>query len=208
LLPIGWLFAAIGYYGPWIAHQTAALTLTGIDMAEFVKFLPGVLDGSLHIIRQLFYLPPLAATVGVALLVGSPSLRYPWPIWFLALVLAVPVSLQLLPPAWSPASLMAAEFRLQVIALGLCWLLLASTWLLVRLPSRLSASVAALLASIAAVSPTWQIVIARPAITEVYGRPPDVGWGLYVCLAGLVIMVVMSTGLAIQPPSNTRPWSR
>ena len=73
LLPLGWVLAAIGYFGSWLSHPTAALTLSGVDMAEFVKFLPEAIDGSLSITRQLFYLPPFAVVAGIALLVGSPT---------------------------------------------------------------------------------------------------------------------------------------
>jgi hypothetical protein len=188
LFPVGWLLAAIGYYGPWIAHKTAALAITGIDLGEFVKFLPGALAGSLPIVRQLFYLPPLAIVLSVALLINSPGLRYPWPARLLALVLAVPVSLQLLPPAWSPTSLTAPEFRLQTIALGFCWLFLAGSWFLSHLPSWLSGIIVSFLAAIAAVLPAWQLTIAYPAIDSLYGRPPGLGWGFYLCLTGLATM--------------------
>ena len=96
LLPLGWALAAVGYFGPWIAHPTAALTLSGVDMGEFVKFLPGVLDGSLPVTRQFFYLPPWTVAVTVALLAGSRRLRYPWPLQLAFVLLALPVSLQLL----------------------------------------------------------------------------------------------------------------
>jgi hypothetical protein len=205
LLPMGWLLAAIGYYGPWIAHETAALVITGIDMGEFVKFLPGALDASLPIIRQIFYLPPLAVVLGVALLINLPSLRYPWLMRLLALVLAVPVSLQLLPPAWSPASLTAAEFRLQTIALGLCWLSLVGSWLLAYLPPGLSGILATLLASIAAVLPAWQVVVTKPVIDSVYGRPPALGWGFYLCLTGLAIMAGTGLALTVQGLRNSNP---
>ena len=105
LLPLGWVLTIIGYHGPWIAHQTAALTLSGVDMGEFVKFLPSVLDGSLKVTRQLFYLPPAVVAVGVAILAGSRWLRFPWLLRLPMLAVAVLASLQLLPPAWSPASL-------------------------------------------------------------------------------------------------------
>jgi len=150
LLPIGWLLAAVGYYGAWIGHPTAALTLSGVDMGEFVKFLPGVLDGLLPVIRLFFYLPPFAVVVTVALLAGSRRLRYPWPLQTLFVVPAIPVSLQLLPPAWSPASLLTAEFRLQMMALLFSWLLLAGFWLLGRLPSWLIGSLSTALALAAA----------------------------------------------------------
>jgi hypothetical protein len=197
LLSAGWVLAALGCYGPWIAHPTAALTLSGVDLGEFVKFLPDVVDGSLRVMRQLFYLPPFAIVVSVALLIGSRQLRFPWLLRVLGLILAIPVSLQLLPPAWSPSTLMAPEFRLQTIALGLCWLLLAGFWLLGQLPSLLTGSLSAVLALAAVVLTAWQLLTVKPAIDQVYRIPPQVGWGFPVCIAGLVIMTVGSVILAL-----------
>lgn len=197
LLPLGWLLAAVGYYGPWIAHSTAGLTLSGADMGEFVKFLPGVVDGSLKVVRQTFYLPPWAVVVGIGLLIGSQRLRYAWLLRVVFLGLAIPVSLQLLPPAWSPATLMAPEFRLQTIALGISWLVLASFALWGRLPSRLTGSFCASLSLAAMVLPAWQLAIAKPAIDQVCGTPPSIGWGFYACLAGLATTVAGSLLLAM-----------
>lgn len=196
LLPAGWVLAAVGYFGPWIAHGTSALTLSGVDMGEFVKFLPAVLDGTLQVVRQFFYLPPLAIVVGVALLVGSRRLDYPWPVRACALVLAVPVSLQILPPAWSPASLMTPEFRLQTVVLVACWFLLAGFWLWGRLPLRSTGSLAASLAVGALVLSIWQFLVVKPAIDQIYGTPPVAGWGLYACLFGLAMMAGDSASLA------------
>ena len=203
MLPIGWCLAAIGLGGPWISHPTAALALTGVDMAEFVKFLPGVLDGSLRLARQWFYLPPFAITVSIALLIGSHSLHYTKLLLAMGLLLAIPVSLQLLPPAWSPSSLMTAEFRAQTIALGISWLLLASFWLLRRLPSSLLGSLSAALSLIAMVLPAWQFLIAKPAIDEVYGTPPGAGWGLFLCLTGLTVTAAASALFAPMTRSQT-----
>jgi hypothetical protein len=198
LLPAGWLLAAVGYFGPWIAHSTAALTLSGVDMGEFVKFLPGVLDGSLQLTRQLLYLPPLALVVSVALLSGSDRLRYPGLLQAAFLVLAVPVSLQLLPPAWSPASLVTEEFRAQTLALAISWLLLAGFWLWGHLPSWLTGSLSALIALAALGLAAWQFALAKPAIDEVYGIAPSTGWGLWVCVAGLAITVTASVLLVVR----------
>jgi hypothetical protein len=192
LLPLGWVLASIGFFGPWIAHQTAALTLSGVDMGEFVKFLPGVVDGSLQVMRQWFYLPPFAVAVSVALLSSSRRLGYPWTLRTVMLLLAIPVSLQLLPPAWAPSSLLSGEFRLQALALGLCWLLFAGSWLLGRLPSWLVGTLSAVLSLGAMVLPASQLVAAKPAIDQVYHVPPTVGWGFPVCLAGLAVMTAGS----------------
>jgi hypothetical protein len=201
LLPAGWLLAALGFLGPWIAHPTAALSLSGGDMAEFVKFLPGVLNSSLRLIRQLYYLPPFAVSVSIALLIGLDSLHYGRFIRAAALLLAVPVSLQLLPPAWSPASLIGSEFRAQTLALGVCWLLLACFWLYRRLPAWLLGSLSAILCLLAIFLPGWQFVTAKPAIDEVYGMPPSPGWGIALCFTGLAIVAFGSTVLALSTRS-------
>jgi hypothetical protein len=208
LLPLGGTLAAIGYYGPWIQHPTAALTVSGVDMAEFVKFLPDVLDGSLRITRQILYLPPFALVIGVALLIGSQRLGYPWQLRLLVTILAVPISLQLLPPAWSPASLMTAEFRLQAIGLGLCWLLLAGFWLLGRMPLRLSAALACTLALAAGAFSAWGLWKTKPSIDQVYGIVPSAGWGFTLCQAGLGLMAAVCLGLVLQRLRRNRtPWS-
>ena len=198
LLPLGWVAATVGYFGPWIAHGTAALTLSGVDMAEFVKFLPQVLDGSLGAIRELFYLPPLAVVVSLALLVGSRTLRYPWYFRVLGLIAAVPISLQLLPPAWSIGSLMSAEFRLQTMALGLSWILLAGFWLLGRLPLWLASMLSAATSLAALVLPSWQFLMVKPAIDLVYRTVPAIGWGFLVCTTGLAVMTVASGVLVLR----------
>jgi hypothetical protein len=204
LLPVGWVLAAAGYYGPWIAHGTAALTLSGVDMGEFVKFLPAVLDGTLKVTRLLFYLPPLALVLSIALLIGSRRLRYPWLLRVLALALAISVSLQLLPPAWSPASLTTDEFRSQTIALGVSWLLLAGFWIWGRLPSWLLGSLSGALSLAALALSAWQYVLVKPAIDEVYRTPPSVGLGFYLCMAGLAIMAAGSVLLVLRTRTQVR----
>jgi hypothetical protein len=208
LLPVGWVVAAIGYFGPWIGHPTAALTLSGVDLGEFVKFLPDVLDGSLQVMRQLFYLPPFAIVVSVALLIGLRQLGYPWSLRVLALILAVLVSLQLLPPAWSPSGLMTPEFYPQTIALGVCWLLLAVFWFLGSLPAWLGGSLSAMISLTATVLPAWQFFAVKPSINRVYGTAPTVGWGLWVCMVGLVIMVAAGVMLVLRTRTRgMKSWS-
>ena len=202
LLPVGWGLAAIGFLGPWVSHPTAALTLTGVDLGEFVKFLPAVLDGSLRLIRQMFYLPPFAITVSIALMTGSRTLRYGKLLQALALLLAIPISLQLLPPAWSLGSLMATEFRAQTLGLGISWLLLGSRWLIGRLPSWLPAMVSTALCIGAIVLPVWQYLTVKPAIDEVYGLPPGTGWGLFLCVTGLALTAAANTLLALADRSR------
>jgi hypothetical protein len=206
LLLLGWVLATVGYFGPWIAHPTAALTLSGGDMGEFVKFLPEVANGALPAVRQGFYLPPMAVVLSVGLLVGSPRLAYA--AWLRALLLlgAIPVSLQLLPPAWSVASLLTAEFRAQSIVLGILWLTLCGFWVWARLPLRVTGSLSALFSLAALVVAAAQFLLVKPAIGQVYGMSPRTGWGFFLCMAGLGIISGTAAGLALQ--KYTPKWSQ
>ncbi len=197
----GWLCTSVGFFGPWFAHRTAALTLTGVDLAEFSKFLPQVIDGSVQVVRQVFYVPVVAVAAGIALMVGSRELHYRWLVRSLSLLLGFFLGLELLPPAWSLASLAAPEYRLQLIALGCAWALLAGFWLWGRLPVRLTGSGAAALALAAAALAAWQYSVIRPAVPAVYQTRVAVGWGLVVCLVGLAILVCASLASAL-----ARPW--
>ncbi len=154
-------------------------------MAEFVKFLPNVLGGSLRLVRQSFYLPPFAITVSIALLIGSRRLQYASVLRAAGLLLALLLSLQLLPPAWSPSTLATAEFRAQTLVLGVSWLLLASFSFLGHLPSRLTGSLSGGVSLIAISLVLWEFLMAKPSIDKVYAEPPGLGWGLGVCLVGL-----------------------
>ncbi len=206
LLLAGWLMSATGYLGPWIDHRTAALTLSGVDLGEFVKFLPDVQSGSLPVVRLLFYLPAVAITLSIALLAGSRKLAYHWLLRALALVLGVFVSLQLLPPAWSIASLKAPEFRVQIWALVASWALLAGFLIWSRAPSWLTGSLAATLALMAAGLTGWQFMVAKPAVLAVYQTATSVGWGFFLCLVGLTLVAGVSSLLAVSRRGWGRSW--
>jgi hypothetical protein len=201
---MGWVLASVGFFGPWIAHPGVGLTLSGVDMGEFVKFLPGVLAGTITVHRQLFYLPPVAICLSIALLVGSERLRLPRVIQVLALAIALPTSLQLLPPAWSPSSLLTPEFRLQTFALGACWLLLAGSWLFGRVSAWLVGSLSATLSLAALALALWQFLTAKSSIDEVYHVPPAIGWGLPICLLGLAIMGFASLVFVLRATARSR----
>lgn len=193
----GWLCSAIGYFGPWLSHRTASLSLTGVDLAELTKFVPLVLDGSVPVIRQAFYAPALAVSAGIALMVGSRLLCFHWVLRLVLLPLGAFLSLQLLPPAWSRASLEAAEYTFQLVAIACLWALLAGFWVWGRVPTWLTGSGAAALALGAAALAAWQYAILRPAVSDVYHAPIPVGWGLPVCLAGLVTLASASLASAL-----------
>ena len=203
-LLLSWLALALGVLGVWICHKTSALSLSGLDLGELAKFLPGLQDGSLHLHRQFFYLPAITLSAGIALLIGSPRLRFPaWTRW-LALVLGALVSLQVLPPAWSPQSLRSTELRAQVIGLFACWLLLACFWLLARLPLVLSGSLTGLLALLSSALSTWQTWVIMREVSALYGSAPSLGWGFWSAQIGLGLSAAAAFTIAFLPRGRKR----
>jgi hypothetical protein len=200
--PAALLLAFAGYLGPWVDHRAAALVLSGQDMGEFVKFLPEVREGRVFMERLLFYLPPLAIAIGLALLAGMRSregrMVYPWPVAVFLAVAVGPVALTLLPPVWSPAVLTSQEFRLQFFAFLFCLLLaglrlLAGTGRLLRLlPAQALPAVVGCLGLVAAALACWQFLAIKPAVDRVYGQPVQVGWGFFLTLGGLLAVAIVA----------------
>jgi hypothetical protein len=187
--------AAFTYWAPWIDHHTAALKLSGQDMGEFVKFLPDPQEGERTanagigpLPRQLFYVPPFACIVCLALLSANQHMAYRRWVRVGILVCALLLLPGLLPPAWGhPRELFTAEFRLQGIALVLGFLLILGHGLFRRIPVRglaVAISLLALAALVASQSAFWLILNRLASVLyppAAYSTPAvRLGWGLWL----------------------------
>jgi hypothetical protein len=203
--PALWLMAGIlllltGYFGPWIDHEVAGLVVTGLDLGEYVKFLPEVRSGAIPLWREGFYLPLVAASLICSLMAFRPELHYRLaPLRILLLVTAVVASLNLLPPAWTPARMLTSEFQQQLIALIVTMIAMAVSPLLALLPLRLAAVLCGLLAlsCFVAVSQFFAIL---PAVEPLYHQPLGAGWGLWTMVVGVLALVATAVRLAVWPP--------
>jgi hypothetical protein len=189
----GLLIAAFGAsFAPWVDRPAAALVLTAPDLAEFVKFLPEVRDGSLKVHRLLFLLPLFVATLGLVLTANARRLAYPrwvrWPV----LVIAVLLSLALLPPVWSPAVLLSAEFRLQTLACLLCLGLVAVSGWLKRIAARPLLALLTLASLVAPALALWQFFVVRKAIERAYASAIVPGWGTWLTMVGCALLIISS----------------
>lgn len=199
LLSIGLIFMAAAVWGAWVVHPSPGLTLLGIDLPEYVKFLPAVRSGQLVLTREVFYWPLVVLAAGLNLL--ALTTRGQWPRWLRAgLALAsIPCALALLPPAWSPSTFSQAEYRLQVIAISLLLLLSAVTLLAVWRQAKTAPTarwlqivggvVFVVFAGVAVVPfLTWQHV--QPAVAIVYNHPLYLGWGGWALVIGAVYLAL------------------
>lgn len=173
----------IGYYGPWAPHKAAGLIVIGLDLAEYVKFLPDIIAGRIVLHRELFYLPLFAASVTASLISGRRAAAPPWARAGLAAA-SIPCAAAMLPPAWSPASLQLPEFRVQMVAIFVCWLLVPGALLTRFLPDRLILAIIALLCLAAALAPAWGFLQIHPGIEALYRQALPLGWGFWLNTAG------------------------
>ena len=186
-----------GYYGPWVPHKAAGLIVTGLDLAEYVKFLPDVIAGKIVLSRELFYLPLFAASINASLGAGRRALPS-WSRVLLALA-AIPLAAAMLPPAWSPPILVQLpEFRLQVVGIVLCLGLIPGALLTRTLPDRLILILSGLLNLAAALAPVWGFLQVHPAIEALYRHALPLGWGFWVSATGFLVATVIAIAEAIR----------
>jgi hypothetical protein len=195
LIPLAGLFTLAGYFGPWVDHQVAGLVITGLDLGEYVKFLPTVRAGSLTVWREGFYIPLVAVSFSQSFYPFRAALRYSWPIRALMLAVAIIAALNLLPPAWTPARLATPEFRAQSVALLLALAAVALSPWLALLPGRLVGSLCILLCGLAIWFPVHGFLTVLPGIAALYNHPLQPGWGMFVMGLGLLLLG-LATGMA------------
>jgi hypothetical protein len=190
LLPLAALVSWIGYFGHWVHHPVAGLVITGLDLGEYVKFLPAVRYGHLTIWREGFYLPLLNGSLLFIFIAYRPRLHYPVWVRFLLLIMAAVSALNLLPPAWSPQLLLSSEFRGQSGALFIALLLLASSPFVGLLPLLMIRIASSLLALGALWWPISTFLMLLPDIAALYQQPLQPGWGMYLLIIGNSIQLL------------------
>lgn len=197
LVALGLLLAGLGgAFLPWIWPEPVALQLTAPGLAEFVKFLPEVRYGQVQLQRLFFLLPLFLAMLALPLFMANRRLTLPvWLRWLLRLAV-IPLALAALSPVWTPAVLVAAEFRLQtVLAVSAVGLAVIAP-LLQNLPLKLLAGllVAAGLAALAL--PLWQFSLVQAGVAQAYGETITLGGGWWLTTVGVSLSLIGGVWLA------------
>jgi len=212
----GLVLVIAGYFGPWVGHKTAALTVTGPELSEFAKLFPQVQGGVVPVIRALFLTPLVAAAILLGLLanqlinrqiskstnrqIGKSTNRQiskstnrqiskstnRLPRTLLMLVAAL-FALAALPPY---QYLLAPEYRGHLVLAAGGLLLVLLTPFAGRLPRRARSVLTALLALAGAVPALWQFVLLHPLVVALYDEPLGLGWGLVVCVVGFALVLI------------------
>lgn len=187
------LLALAGYFAPWVAHRTAALSLNGWELTTWAKPLPDVRSGALLLRADWLYAPLAAAGLGTAL-VGALWRPRAARGWLLRLagagvcLLALPQYPQVL-SAYKNDPEFGPPFYLAVAGAAACVLSFLAWWLPARWRPLLRVPVAAAGAYYAPA----MFAALLPAIGAVYHETIGFGWGTWLTigafsLAGLAAL--------------------
>lgn len=183
------LFLALAYWGRWISHPAAALNILGVDLPEYVKFVPDVRYGNIPINRLIFFGIPISLSINL-ILFASMKLRISIWLRMIAAILAIPVALSMLPPAWTPGLLKTSEFLTQTLIIMALMgaVFLIPLWYQI-IPDRIRGILLILttLLPLPAISAFYKLI---PAIEKLYHHDLHPGPGLYflVIAEGLLLL--------------------
>jgi hypothetical protein len=205
LLVVALLLLA-GHLAPWAAHRTAALTLSGHELAVFTNFTPG----AGIFLNEWFYLPLWAATLLLALVAGQLK---EWSNRLLVALLSMGIASLGLPGY--PQMLTAfrePDYQLQFF-ISLLVMVLAATVAMSRVGRRAAARAGAALAAAALSAMTLAGYVAvKPFIEQLYRDSVGLGLGWWLtagaALLALGVAVALRPGQAVVPVSRIEITSR
>lgn len=186
LLFLGLTAAFVGYFQAWLPGPAAGLQIIGIEMGEWIKFLGAGPR------RDLFYLPPIAIGLVIALVASTwPNDR---PHTWIARGLAVAVSLLSFPAIAAIQMEPSSEWLLRlamIVLVGVTAVVGAffsrrggvSPW-----PWLFMAAVSLL----GAVLPTFQYFAFRPVAEEIMRRSIGIGLGVWLSAGGLLVVAAVA----------------
>ncbi len=185
LAPLGATFVLIGYLTTWLPHPTAGLTLIGLDISEWSKFLPQMQAGELPN-RDWFYLPPI--TLALFLVLWSATWgNGRWQTWA-ARFLAIGISLLAFPAIEVIRFEAANQWQPRVIMIAAVMVMALLAAVLGRWP-RVTAGLMVLAGLAGFILPTWAYWAVRPVISALVGAPIGIGIGVWLNLLGHLLMI-------------------
>ncbi|MBN1180005.1 MAG: hypothetical protein JXD18_12395 [Anaerolineae bacterium] len=182
---VGAAAGIVGAVAPWVPHRAAGLRISAFDLFEVVKYLPGVREGAVPLLREAFLLPLALCAVLLAALPAVMACPGRVARWLFPVVGAL-IALTAIPPY--PQVLTAyrdPEYRGQlVLSVGAC-LLAGLSPLARRVPRRVVGGLALLAGIAGLVLPLLQFWRVRALVDVLYNAPTGIGWGCIAYVLGL-----------------------
>ncbi len=179
----GFTLILLGYLMVWLPNPAAGLALTGLEIGEWIKFLPEVQSGAIGP-RELFYLPPITLALMMTLVTCSwPNRR--WQTWVMR-GLALAVSFLALPSIEAIRFEGLSQWGLRVAAIALVAAAVAGAAAMSRWhpAARLPRWLVIALALLGALLPLWLFFPIRDLVSNILGAPLGVGPGVWFHVLG------------------------
>ena len=191
LLIVGFVLILVGYFLPWFKLQAAGLTLIGLDISEWLKFMPQFASGELPN-RNFFYLPPIGLGAMLVLwsVINDGDVRRGWIVaaaGCLIALIAFP-ALEALPINGEKFRNFS-EWRFRIVLIGLVFVLAVGRPLLVRLPVKVLVGLMGVIALIAAILPARLLYLSRSAYIFWLRLTPNPGLGFGLHLLGTLFIL-------------------
>jgi hypothetical protein len=197
LLALGLTAIFIGYFLVWLPGPGVGLSLIGVEVGEWIKFL-GVGPR-----RNWFYAPPIVLGLLLALWTAA------WPnrrarTW-LARGLAVAVALLAFPAVAAITSEPRSEWLLRLALIGAVAVVaaLAALWSARGGPVAWAWAVMAAVAVVGAAGPTWQYLAVRPVVAAALRQPVGIGVGVWLNALGCLLVAAVCLGQMRQSKIKT-----
>lgn len=186
---VAWLLALIGYFGPWIGRQAAALAWNAYDLFDLLRLLPQIESGAVRVNLYTLRLPLVGLAVLLPLLLARAPHGWRWT----AAALGVGIAIATLPPYPEIVSAWRTPGWRVVFWGGVGAMIAAGviTWLgprLARIRPWLIVGWLALTALPAL--PTLHRL--QPALSHLHARPIAWGWGYWCWLIGIGLMALFT----------------
>lgn len=195
----------IGYLSVWLPNPAAGLSFLGLEIGEWVKFLPQVRSGEVVASRNLFYLPPITLGLMLVLLTaGWPNRR--WQTWGQRL-LGLAVALLAFPAIEVIRDEASSEWQLRLWLIAMvAAIVVLSPFLgrpflgrpflgrsrMDRWPRSVSGLLLVLIGLAGAFLPLWAYLAVRPAVAQVLGMPVGIGAGVWLNVAGHLLVTAVA----------------
>jgi len=187
----GFVLMLIGYFLPWFKLPSVGLTLIGLDISEWLKFLPQFETGELPN-RNWFYFPPICLGAMVILwsALTDAEGRRGSVMSGLGLVLALIAmpALEVMPINGEKIAT-TGEWLFRFVGIGLVGLLAVGRPLLARIPSKLIVGLIGIIGLVSAYFPARLLYLSRSAYIFWLRLTPNPGLGFMLhMLAVLAIL--------------------
>lgn len=192
-LKVGFTIVLLGYFLVWLPHQAVGLSLIGLEMGEWTKFLPKVQQGQYLADRILFYIPPIT----LSLMLVFWTIDWPnnhWKTWMMRGI-AILVSLLAFPPIesiryestdqWLVRLLLVSVIVLAVLLMPLAGKLTQDRKEMIKW------STIAVLGLLGSLLPFWTYLSYRPEISSIFGSDFGIGLGLWLNTVGNLMVVAV-----------------